>query len=329
MKHKIRIATRGSKLALWQANYVSSMLQDLGVETELNIIKTQGDRVQDRFLHEIGGKGVFIRELETSMLEGETDLAVHSLKDLPAVTPKPFCLPAILKRHNPVDAIIFKPESYQRLGITDKTLSKDHFSKMGPLTIATSSLRRQSLFKGLNKDIKLEAVRGNVDTRIRKLMEGDWDALILAAASLERLNIDDVDFCFIDPEWFVPCAAQGALALECKEDHPLRPIFEKLSDPVTYACASMERKILELLGGDCTMPFGAHISSHLNHTAVRALVLDYEGQESRSYHTYNSNILDLDKERLIQNALGGLKAMDLDSRLKAIEVEVPDLGELK
>ena len=170
--HKIKIATRGSKLALWQANYVSSMLRDLGIEAELNIIKTQGDRVQDRFLHEIGGKGLFVKELETSMLNGETDLAVHSLKDLPAVTPEPFVLPAILKRHNPVDAIIFKPESFKRLGIIDKTLSKDHFRDMGEVTIATSSLRRQSLFKGVSKNIKLEAVRGNVDTRIRKLMEG-------------------------------------------------------------------------------------------------------------------------------------------------------------
>ena len=329
MTQTIKIATRGSKLALWQANYIKKLLKDLNIEAELKIIKTKGDRVQDRFLHEIGGKGLFVRELERALELGEADLAVHSLKDLPAKTPEPFVLPAIIKRHNPRDAIIFKPESYRRLGIKDKTLSKDHFQKMGPVTIATSSLRRQSLFKGVGPHIKLEAVRGNVDTRIAKLMKShSWDALILAAASLERLHIEDVDYCFIDPEWYVPCAAQGALALECVADHPLRSVFAKLSDEVTYRCASGERKILELLGGDCTMPFGAHITSRMNFTAVRALVLDYEGQEARSYKTYQKHILDLDEKQLVDDALAALDQMNLKKILKAIDVELPDLGQL-
>ena len=288
MTSSIKIATRGSKLALWQANYVASLLRDLGVESELKIIKTQGDRVQDRFLHEIGGKGLFVKELEQAMLDGEVDIAVHSLKDLPAKTPEPFELAAILKRHDPRDAIIFKPESFKRLNIQDEVLSKDHFQNMGTVTIATSSLRRQSLFKGCSNDIRLEAVRGNVDTRIQKLLDGDWDALILAAASLE-LSIDNVDFRFIDPEWYVPCAAQGALAIECKQDHPIKETIAKLSDPVTFACATTERKILEKLGGDCTMPFGAHISSVQNHTVVRSLVLDYKGNESRAYQRLRSD----------------------------------------
>ncbi|SME94224.1 hydroxymethylbilane synthase [Pseudobacteriovorax antillogorgiicola] len=328
MTELIKIATRGSKLALWQANFVSSLLQDLGLKTELKIIKTHGDRVQDRFLHEMGGKGVFVKELEQAMLDGEVDIAVHSLKDLPAVTPAPFALPAILKRHNPCDAIVFKPESFSRFDIKDQVLSKDHFQDMGPVTIATSSLRRQSLFRGTSPDIKLEAVRGNVDTRLRKLMEGDWDALILAAASLERLNIVDVHHCFIDPEWYVPCAAQGALAIECREDHPLINQIGKLKDPITHRCATLERKILERLGGDCTMPFGAHISSMMNATVVRSLVLDYKGNEARSYQTYDKNILDLNGEMIVDEAVAGLTKMGLEPILKAIEVEVPDLGTL-
>ena len=328
MNRKIKIATRGSKLALWQANYVSNLLMEMGFESELNIIKTQGDKVQDRFLHEIGGKGLFVKELEQAMLQGEADIAVHSLKDLPAKTPEPFTLPAILKRHNPADAIIFKPESLKKLQVPNSVLSKDHFRDMGAITIATSSLRRQSLFKGVSPDIKLEAVRGNVDTRINKLLNGPWDALILAAASLERLNITDVDYRFIDSEWYVPCAAQGALAIECLQDHPLREEIAKLSDPVTFQCATIERKILELLGGDCTMPFGAHITSRHNHTEVRSLVLDYEGKEARSYKSYDKNILDLDAETLVNDALSGLKTMKLEQILHAIEVEVPDLGNL-
>lgn len=328
MSKPVRIASRGSKLALWQANYIADLLKQIHLTSEIKVIKTEGDRVQNRFLHEIGGKGVFVKELEQAMLDDQVDIAVHSLKDLPAKISESFTLAAILKRHRPMDAIIFKPEVYQRLAVSGETLSKDHFANMGPLTIATSSLRRQSLFKGLGDHIQLRPVRGNVDTRIEKLWKGDWDALILAAASLQRLQITNVDYYLIDPEWFVPCAAQGALAIECRRDHPLRDLLKSLSDPVTEACASVERKILEELGGDCTMPFGAFITSIQNFTTVRTLVLDYQGHESRSYKTYDSSILDLDRDTIVSDALQGLETMSLKKRLKAIQGEVPHLGSL-
>lgn len=324
----VKIATRGSQLALWQARYVASLLEQIGLKSELKIIKTEGDRVQNRFLHEIGGKGLFVRELESAMLAGEVDIAVHSLKDLPAKLSEEFDLAAILKRHNPADAIIFRDEPYEKLSLPSGQLSLDHFRSSDGLVIATSSLRRQSLFKSVNSNIELVPVRGNVDTRIKKLQEGTWDALILAAASLERLEIEHVPFRIIDPEWFVPCAAQGALAIECLKDHPLHSEIAKLKDPVTYECATVERKILEELGGDCTMPFGAYISSVHDHTEVRSLVLNYEGETARSYKTYDKNILDLDHTDLVKDALAGLKEQNLEKILKDISVEPPSLGEL-
>lgn len=321
----IKIATRGSKLALWQANYVSSLLSKLGYESQLNIIRTQGDRVQDRFLHEIGGKGVFVRELEESMLRGETDIAVHSLKDLPAKINPDFTLCAILKRHQSEDAIIFKTGQRETLGIREPWLSKDHFQKAPPLTIASSSLRRQSLFKDLGDHIKLVPVRGNVDTRIRKLEEGDWDALILAAASLERLQLD-VDHSLIDLEWFVPCAAQGALAIECLKDHPAADDIKNLSHEKTYRAASTERAILEALGGDCTMPCGIHITSGDNETKVRAVVLNYQGRQARCYRTYSQSITELSQDVIVSDVMDDLREQGVEKILRDINIQIPDLG---
>ncbi len=323
----ITIATRGSKLALWQSKYVASLLKPLGYEGELKIIKTQGDRVQDRFLHEIGGKGVFIRELEEAMLRGEADIAVHSLKDLPAKISEDFTLCAILKRHRAEDAIIFKPGQRDVLGFSDKLVSKDHFQSSQPLTIATSSLRRQSLFKGLGQHISLAAVRGNVDTRLRKLMEGNWNALILAAASLERLELD-VDHSIIDLEWFVPCAAQGALAIECHKDHPASLDIASLSHRETYLAATIERQILAALGGDCTMPCGIHINPTIDGTKVRALVLNYQGEEARCYRHYDESINELVPRTVVEQVIADLRAQNVDKILAAINVEVPDLGKI-
>ncbi|HET9237382.1 MAG TPA: hydroxymethylbilane synthase [Oligoflexus sp.] len=328
---KVRIATRGSQLALWQANHVSSLLQARGLNTELNIIKTTGDRVQDRFLHEIGGKGLFVRELEEAMKGGTADIAVHSLKDLPARIPAGFQLAAILPRHIPQDALIFNPKSLARLKVPEqKFLSKADLKNMGPMTIATASLRRQSLLKGLGPQINLVPVRGNVDTRIRKLNEGDWDGLILAGASLERLSLDHLPHRLLADEWYVPCAAQGALTIETPADSPFTKDLAALSDATTYACATMERMILEKLGGDCTMPFGAFFFPDVKkgETIARALVLDYEGQEARYVHTFKGLPDTLDYEASAKTMLDGLKKVGVTDILHALKIKAPILGDL-
>jgi hydroxymethylbilane synthase len=328
---KVRIATRGSQLALWQANYVASLLTARGLSTELNVIKTTGDRVQDRFLHEIGGKGLFVRELEEAMRAGEADIAVHSLKDLPARIPAGFQLAAILKRHIPQDALIFNPKTLDRLQIPEgKFLSKADLQKMGSLTIATASLRRQALLKGLGTAVNLVPIRGNVDTRIRKLNEGDWDGLILAGASLERLSLDHLPHRLLADEWYVPCAAQGALAIETPENSPFTQDLAALSDPATYACATMERLILEQLGGDCTMPFGAFFTpdTKTGETRAQALVLDYEGKEARYAHTFQGLPQALNHEACTRTMLEGLKKAGVTDILHTLKIKAPILGDL-
>lgn len=328
---KIRIATRGSRLARWQAEYVAQMLREKGYDAELNIVKTTGDRVQDRFLHEIGGKGLFVRELESSMAKGESDIAVHSLKDLPARIPSGFCLPAILKRHIPQDAVIFRKERINQLVSHDQLLTKEDFEKMGDVTIATASLRRQSLMKAASKRIKLVPVRGNVDTRLAKLESEGWDALILAGASLQRLDLLGLPHRLIHSDWFVPSPAQGALAVECLENSPFRSVLESISDPETYQAATLERLILERLGGDCTMPFGAFARSKADGkgTLISALVLNYEGQEARFNMELSQNLLDIELSSTVDNVLQGLNQAGLQGILKDLSIDPPDLGPLQ
>ena len=329
----IKIATRGSKLALWQTNYISSLLTAKNYKTELNIIKTKGDRVQNRFLHEIGGKGLFVRELETSMLEGETHIGVHSLKDLPAKTPEPFVLAAIMKRHEVADALIVSDELYKKISDKygkDVRITASILKELGKLSIATASLRRQSLLKGASDLVEVVPVRGNVDTRIQKRKDNSWDALILAGASLERLQIDEPHFLF-DTDWFTPSPAQGALALECVKDSFAEPILESLSDKRTFHCASIERKVLELLGGDCTMPFGAFMrwDEASSKTLATALVINYEGEEARTNMSFDEKPEELDIQKTGEILRDSFEQNQLKKILSDLELKTPELGELK
>ncbi|MBC7534048.1 MAG: hydroxymethylbilane synthase [Oligoflexus sp.] len=328
---KARIVTRGSQLALWQANYVTDLLKMQNVESELNIVKTMGDRVQDRFLHEMGGKGLFVRELEEALKANTADLAVHSLKDLPAKLPEGFTLAAILKRHIPNDVIIFHPKKdFMKKLSSNPTIGRAEFASLGKLTIATASLRRQSLLRGLKTGINMVAVRGNVDTRIRKLEESNWDALILAGASIERLGLTGLPHKLIDLEWFTPCAAQGALAIETTLTNEYRDVVSKLKDPRTYACATLERKVLEMLGGDCTMPFGAFFEydEKRKKTEARAVVLDYEGEEVRVELGFPDLPEKLNIEVTAQKILTALEAAGVAEIMKRLEAAPPSMGEI-
>jgi len=241
----VRIGTRGSALALWQARHVERRLRELGHQVELKVIVTTGDRVQDRRLENVGGKGAFLKEIEEAMLAREVDLAVHSLKDVPTALPKGLSLCAVLERADPRDALLSRG---RRLGEL-------------PLgaTVGTTSLRRQALLRSLRPDLRLVDLRGNVDTRIRRLGEGAFDAILLAMAGLSRLGRSAEVTEALDPRAFVPAPGQGAIALECRQDDPqVRAAAAALDHPPTARAVAAERAFLAELGGGCNVPLGAH-----------------------------------------------------------------------
>jgi len=275
------LASRGSMLAVWQANFVASQLRALGHQVEIKTWKTTGDIVQDRFLHEIGGKGLFIKELEEAMASGQAHLAVHSLKDLPARLPQEFVLASVLKRHESSDVIIFRDQIYEGLGLpTGTVITSEILRRFGPMTVATSSLRRRSLLAGACPEIKCIPIRGNVDTRLRKLNTEGLHAIILAEASLERLGISNVHAHRLDPSWFIPCAGQGALAIETLAHRHSASLVNALECKETRQAVNIERSVLARLGGDCTMPFGCFVTRDVarpGYLLARAVVLSNEG----------------------------------------------------
>lgn len=318
---KLNIGSRGSALALWQANFVARQLEVLGAFPEIKTWKTTGDIVQDRFLHEIGGKGLFIRELEDAMKRGEADLAVHSLKDLPARIPSGFKLAAVLKRHSSSDVIVFKRGIWHQLGLQPgQTIDQETLKSMGPLTIATSSLRRSSILAGACPNITTTPVRGNVDTRLKKLETEPWQAIILAEASLERLGIKDVYSHRLDPKWFVPCPGQGALAIEVREDSTYSNLLNQLECQETRVAVDIERQILSRLGGDCTMPFGCLVTTDpLTQDQLKGhvIVLNRQGRYASAIQTVSKSIANF-KETLENQLIEELRANGADKILEDI-----------
>jgi hydroxymethylbilane synthase len=242
---RIRIGTRGSALALWQAEHVKACLEGLGHAVDLRVITTTGDRLLDRRLDSVGGKGAFLKEIEEAMLAGEVDLAVHSLKDVPAVLPDGLSLGAVLERADPRDALLSSGPRLAELP--------------AGATVGTTSLRRQALLRALRGDLVLADLRGNVDTRIRRLREGRFDAILLAMAGLTRLGRADEVTEALDPRQFVPAAGQGAIALECRDgDRAVRDAVAPLDHAPTARAVTAERAFLAALGGGCNVPLGAH-----------------------------------------------------------------------
>lgn len=317
------LATRGSALALWQANFIADQLRKLGQPVDLSIVKTTGDQVQDRFLHEIGGKGLFIKELEESLKAGQADLAMHSLKDMPVQTPKGFKLAAILKRHSVADVIIFKPSLYEKISISPgMVLGAKEMKALGPMNIATSSLRRQALLEQLESGIRVQPVRGNVDTRLRKLVEQDWHALILAEASLDRLGLPKQTAHRLDPLWFVPCAGQGAIAVETLDTCPKSDLIAKLDDAETRLQIEIERRVLHALGGDCTMPFGCLVQPDLRHEGHwfgRVVVLDMQGKSALASHTMKVEVIG-DGRSFAAKLIDGLRENGVNEILRRLGI---------
>ena len=245
---RIVIATRESRLALWQAEHVKARLEALypACRVELLGMTTRGDQILDRPLAKVGGKGLFVKELETALLDGRADIAVHSMKDVPMQLGEPFALPCITERETPLDA--FVSNRYESL------------ADMPPgSVVGTSSLRRESQVHALYPYLGVTSLRGNLDTRLRKLDEGQYDAIILAAAGLRRLGLESRIRVELPAEQSLPSAGQGALGIEClaaRED--LKAALAPLHDPLTAAIVTAERAVSRALGGSCEIPLGAY-----------------------------------------------------------------------
>lgn len=249
----LRIGTRGSQLALWQANTVKSMLGEHGHLAELVIIKTTGDKLSEQNLSEAGGKRLFVKEIEDAMLKREVDLAVHSAKDMPAELPPGLGVAAVLPRENPRDALVL-PRGHAGHGLT----FHEALAKLGSSpTLGTSSIRRVAQLRAAAPQARFAPVRGNVDTRLRKLDEGGYDALVLAAAGLRRLGLGDRISALVPIEVCIPAPGQGAIAIEIREDDAVtRRAVEALNDEDTAVALEAERALVAALGGGCQLPLG-------------------------------------------------------------------------
>ncbi len=252
------IGSRGSKLALWQANHVKSELQKQGIDSEIKVIKTKGDVIQHISFDKIEGKGFFTKEIEQALLDKQIDLAIHSHKDLETTQPEGLTIAAVPKRADPSELLLINKNSVDHL---------QSFSLKKSARVGTSSVRRKSQLLFFRPDLKVEPLRGNVPTRIKKCEE-DFDAIILAKAGVDRLGIDLSGFevQVLDPTIFVPAASQGALAIQIREhDHEVKRAVDALNHDLTNEVVGVERKILQLLGGGCQIPLGIYVEKKEQH----------------------------------------------------------------
>lgn len=267
MKTNLRIGTRQSLLALWQSNYIAGLLQQQYPDCQVTLKKivTKGDRILDVPLAQIGGKGLFTKEIETDLLDGSIDLAVHSLKDMPTVLPEGLCLTAITSRANVGDA--FVSNKY------------DSFAQLPEgAVLGTSSLRRKAQLLAVRPDLKIVDLRGNVDTRLRKLDEGRMDAIILAAAGLERLGHAGRIKEIIPTSVCLPAVGQGALAIECRSnDEEVRSMLAFLNDDAVKQATDAERAFLGLIEGGCQVPIGVHADVNGTEIKIEAVIASLDG----------------------------------------------------
>jgi hydroxymethylbilane synthase len=264
---RLRIGSRGSQLALWQANHISALLRERGHEIDLEIIKTTGDKITDVALAKVGTKGMFTKEIEEALAEGRIDLAVHSLKDLPTEISPGFEIAAITTRENPRD--VFCSCKYPNIEALPRGAR-----------VGTSSLRRQAQLKAVRPDLDMHALRGNVDTRLGKLEAGEYDAIILAAAGLNRLGKTGLVKQVISADIMCPAAGQGALGIEIRAgDAVTRQHLLFLDDAAARATTTCERALLSKLGGGCQVPIGAFAEVRNGRLHLEAIVADPDGSK--------------------------------------------------
>ena len=267
-KNKLIIGSRGSELALWQANFIKKELErkNKNLSVEIKIINTKGDKILDVALSKIGDKGLFTKELENELLNGSIDIAVHSLKDLQTEIPKGLKLAAVTKRHPVEDVLIARKKGTQIQNLREGAV------------IATGSLRRRSQILHVRPDIKIEELRGNVPTRIKRFLESDWDAIILARAGVERLKLNKHISSIIDKEDILPAVGQGALGIEIREDNNFaEQIVKSIHHEETYVAVRAERSLLKSLEGGCQVPIGAYAEMKSNGLYLEAIVGAIDG----------------------------------------------------
>jgi hydroxymethylbilane synthase len=264
---RLRIGSRGSQLALWQAHHISALLRESGHEVELEIIKTTGDKITDVALAKVGTKGMFTKEIEEALAEGRIDLAVHSLKDLPTELSPGFEIAAVTTRENPRD--VFCSHKYKSIEDLPRAAR-----------VGTSSLRRQAQLKAVRPDLDIHPLRGNVDTRLRKLEAGEYDAIILAAAGLNRLGKTQLVRQVIPAEVMCPAAGQGALGIEIRAgDSITGQHLAFLNEAAARATTTCERALLNKLGGGCQVPIGAFAEVREGRLHLQAIVADPDGSK--------------------------------------------------
>ena len=260
------IATRESRLALWQAEHVKALLEKKGLHIALLGMTTKGDQILDRSLSKVGGKGLFVKELETALEDGHADLAVHSLKDVPMELPEGFSLACVMEREDPRDAWV--SSTYATLADLPQGA-----------TVGTSSLRRMALLRALRPDLKIEPLRGNLDTRLKKLDDGLYDGIVLAAAGLKRLGLESRIRTVFSTEEMLPAAGQGALGIEVRSDR--RDVVDALGSLLhspTWLAVSAERAVSRVMGGSCSMPLAAYATFDADELHIRATWGDPEGK---------------------------------------------------
>lgn len=267
MKNTLRIATRKSPLAIWQAEHVKQQLQKIHPQLSVEIIGilTQADKLWATPLADIGGKGLFIKELEIALLENNADIAVHAMKDLPAEVPQDLILEVICKRQDPRDVLV--------------SIQYENLKSLPPAAnVGTSSLRRACQLKAMRPDVEIKNLRGNVGTRLQRLTEGNFDAIILAAAGLERLHETHNIREYFNPEKFVPAIGQGAIGIECREkDKRTRELIAPLNDEATRVCITAERAMNYQFGGNCKTPVAAYATLQEQQLSMQGLIGKADG----------------------------------------------------
>jgi hydroxymethylbilane synthase len=296
LKRPIVIATRESRLAMWQAEHVQAILQSLGHTVQLLGMTTQGDQILDRSLSKVGGKGLFVKELEVALSEGRADIAVHSLKDVPMDMPEGFELACVMEREDPRDAWV----SAQYSTLMDLPQGA---------VVGTSSLRRTVLLRALRPDLKIEPLRGNLDTRLRKLDEGQYAGIVLAAAGLKRLALTDRIRHIFETDQMLPAAGQGALGIEiCTGRTDLLIALKPLVHSRSWLAVAAERAVSRAMGGSCSMPLAAHATLSGQVLSLRAAWGNPEGDASLVTAHISGQVNDLQQAEALGNQVAaGLK----------------------
>ena len=296
------IATRESRLALWQAEHVQALLQGMGHSVALLGMTTQGDQILDRALSKVGGKGLFVKELEVALEESRADLAVHSLKDVPMELPEGFALVCVMEREDPRDA-----------WVSSRYATVDALPQGA--TVGTSSLRRVALLRAMRPDLKIEPLRGNLDTRLRKLDEGQYDGIVLAAAGLKRLGLGARIRAIFEPEYMLPAAGQGALGIEAlvvRTD--VAKALAPLAHQPTWMAVAAERAVSRVMGGSCSMPLAAYAIWEGEQLNIRAIWGDPEGIKPLAKAQRTAPVADL----TAAVALGEAVARDLQAQVALV-----------